>query len=302
MISYIRFNALFYYLTDAVEKVADRLLGPFNIAMVVEPIDIKISEAIMSFQEHNHEISQKIFSGCGKPVLGGGGGAAPFFAPDRARRSAKAIPDFDWKEKTNEDDFEIEASFESLLNDDPLLLKLRTPEGIREATEEMSEHAKKRDTFLKYMRGVIDLSELERNMRPKRDADPDPAGGSDIDFRSYEFDGKRGGAKKKKPVMKVDDGHGKLLSPLGILFRSLRLGPLLWTHLVHSKRMPMVINKKTFLFPGAEWGGPALERLVRDTRSKLRSSRRYWSQLPALLCTSTSVTTLPCYNGTDVAP
>lgn len=33
-----------------IEKVAERLLGPFNIVMVVEPINIKISEAIMNFQ------------------------------------------------------------------------------------------------------------------------------------------------------------------------------------------------------------------------------------------------------------
>lgn len=32
------------------EKVSERLLGPFNIVMVVEPINIKISEAIMNFQ------------------------------------------------------------------------------------------------------------------------------------------------------------------------------------------------------------------------------------------------------------
>lgn len=33
-----------------IEKVADRLLLPFNIVMVIEPINIKISEAIMNFQ------------------------------------------------------------------------------------------------------------------------------------------------------------------------------------------------------------------------------------------------------------
>ena len=43
------------------EKVTDRLLGPFNIEMVVEPIDIKISEAIMNFQENGPEVSQKVF-------------------------------------------------------------------------------------------------------------------------------------------------------------------------------------------------------------------------------------------------
>lgn len=34
----------------AMEKLTERLLGPFNIVMVVEPINIKISEAIMNFQ------------------------------------------------------------------------------------------------------------------------------------------------------------------------------------------------------------------------------------------------------------
>lgn len=48
--------------TDALLKVADRLLGPFNIELVVDPIDIKISDAIMNFQENGYEISQKVNS------------------------------------------------------------------------------------------------------------------------------------------------------------------------------------------------------------------------------------------------
>ncbi|CAH2099464.1 unnamed protein product [Euphydryas editha] len=246
---------------DAVEKVADRLLGPFNIAMVVEPIDIKISEAIMSFQERNQEISQKIFSGCGKPILGGGASTGPFFAPDRSRRFARSvIPDFDWNHKTNDvDDFEIEASFESLVNDDPSLISLRSPEGIRKATEEMAEQSKSRERFLQYMKGQIKLEDYEENERKKRDADPDPApGSSEIDFKSYEFDGKRGSKKKKPTSAKAEDGHG------------------------------------------AE-SGPALERLVRETRARVRSSRRYWLHLPAVLCASASVTSAPCFNGSHVA-
>lgn len=200
-----------FLILDAVEKVADRLLGPFNIAMVVEPIDIKISEAIMSFQERNQEISQKIFSGCGKPVLGGGGSTGPFFAPDRSRRFARSIPDFDWNHKSNDvDDFEIEASFESLVNDDPLLIGLKTPDGIRKATEELAEQSKLRERFLQYMRGQIKLDEYEEHERRKRDADPEPApGGAEIDFKSYEFDGKRG-SKKKKPI-KAEEGYGKTI-------------------------------------------------------------------------------------------
>ncbi|XP_030030954.2 glypican-4 [Manduca sexta] len=245
---------------DAVDKVADRLLGPFNIAMVVEPIDIKISEAIMSFQEHNQEISQRIFTGCGKPVLGGGGGAGPFFAPDRTRRSPRSIPDFDWNQKANEDaDFEVETTFESLMNGDPQLLSLGTPEEIKKAAAEMAEQAKLREKFLDYMRGHIALEEYEKHERSKRDADPEPApaGEVDINFKSYEFDKKN--QKKKKPAAKSDDSHG------------------------------------------SEWGGPALEKLVRETRIRVRNTRRYWNHLPALLCTAASQPNAPCFNGTEVA-
>lgn len=38
--------------------------------MVVEPINIKISEAIMNFQESGADVSKKVFTGCGNPVLG----------------------------------------------------------------------------------------------------------------------------------------------------------------------------------------------------------------------------------------
>ncbi|XP_045507782.1 glypican-4 [Colias croceus] len=242
---------------DAVEKVADRLLGPFNIAMVVGPIDIKISEAIMSFQERNQEISQKIFSGCGKPVLGGGGSSGPFFAPDRTRRFARSLPEMDWNKANDVDDFVIETSLETVVNNDPSLNSLRTPEDIKRVTEEMEEQAKSRSRFLQYMRGDITLQQYEEHEREreKRDADPEPAG--EIDYRSYEFDGKRG-SKKKKPATKVEESHG------------------------------------------AE-GGPALERLVRETRARVRSSRRYWAHLPALLCASASITSAPCFNGTHVA-
>ncbi|KPJ17836.1 Glypican-6 [Papilio machaon] len=227
---------------DSVEKVADRLQGPFNIAMVVEPIDIKISEAIMSFQEHNQEISQKIFAGCGKPNLGGDGGAGPFFAPDRSRRFARSIPDFDWNQKANDvDDFEIEASFESLVNNDPSLVSLQSSEDIKKAAEEMGEQAKSRERFLQYMRGHIDLEEYEEHERRRREAGPDAAGG-DIYMKPFDFEGKRGSKKKKPIATKADDVHG------------------------------------------AEWGSPVLERLMRETRARVRGSRRYWAQLPAALC------------------
>ncbi|XP_013193574.2 glypican-6 isoform X2 [Amyelois transitella] len=242
---------------DAVDKVGDRLLGPFNIAMVVEPIDIKISEAIMSFQEHNQEISNKIFSICGKPVLGendkSSEDTAAFGTPERKRRFARALPDFDWNPKTNDvDDFEIEASFESVIHEDPSLVGLRTPEGIRKATKEMEEQAKSRERFLQYMKGKINLDEYEEYEEPER-TKREAAASSQLDFRLYEVDERR--PKSKKPAAKVEEGHG------------------------------------------ADWGAPALHKLVRDTRSRLRESRRFWIQIPVVLCTDLSTTGAACFNG-----
>ena len=54
---------------SALEGVIDRLLGPYNVEAVVEPIHIKISEAIMNFQESGPDLSQAVFSDCGKPKL-----------------------------------------------------------------------------------------------------------------------------------------------------------------------------------------------------------------------------------------
>ena len=60
-ISFLTFQFfIFVCYADALMKVADRLLGPFNIELVVDPIDIKISDAIMNFQENGYEISQKV--------------------------------------------------------------------------------------------------------------------------------------------------------------------------------------------------------------------------------------------------
>lgn len=77
---------IFVFVTDAVEKVADRLAGPFNIEMVVQPINIKISEAIMNFQEKGAQVSENIFTGCGKPSLGRSRRSTNETKPNRERR------------------------------------------------------------------------------------------------------------------------------------------------------------------------------------------------------------------------
>ncbi|GLD72048.1 glypican-6-like protein, partial [Lates japonicus] len=63
-------------LADAMLLVADRLEGPFNIEAVIEPIDIKISEAIMTMQDNSMQVSAKVFQGCGQPKPSGIGRSA----------------------------------------------------------------------------------------------------------------------------------------------------------------------------------------------------------------------------------
>uniref|UniRef100_A0A915J1J6 Glypican-6 n=1 Tax=Romanomermis culicivorax TaxID=13658 RepID=A0A915J1J6_ROMCU len=54
------------YLGNLVQLL-DRLQGPLNIESVIDPITIKISDAIMTFQDKGQEITDKIFEGCGAP-------------------------------------------------------------------------------------------------------------------------------------------------------------------------------------------------------------------------------------------
>ncbi|KAF4119108.1 hypothetical protein G5714_001159 [Onychostoma macrolepis] len=61
---------------DAMLLVAERLEGPFNIEAVMEPIDVKISEAIMTMQDNSMQVSSKVFQGCGHPKAAGVGRSA----------------------------------------------------------------------------------------------------------------------------------------------------------------------------------------------------------------------------------
>lgn len=58
---------------DAMLLVAQRLEGPFNIESVMEPIDVKISEAIMNMQDNSVQVSYRVFQGCGQPKPSGMG-------------------------------------------------------------------------------------------------------------------------------------------------------------------------------------------------------------------------------------
>ncbi len=50
--------------SDALMKLAEKLEGPFNIETVVDPIDVKISDAIMNFQENSETVSTKVSNIC----------------------------------------------------------------------------------------------------------------------------------------------------------------------------------------------------------------------------------------------
>lgn len=79
-------NNNFYLFLESMDKVAERLIGPFNIEMVVEPINIKISDAIMNFQERGPNISQRVFQGCGKPNQDRAKRAILYTFPERFKR------------------------------------------------------------------------------------------------------------------------------------------------------------------------------------------------------------------------
>ena len=57
-------------------NVAERLQGPFNVENVIRPINVKISDAIMNFQESAETVTTRvyrtamfIFSVCGQDVI-----------------------------------------------------------------------------------------------------------------------------------------------------------------------------------------------------------------------------------------
>lgn len=52
---------------EAMKQLASRLEGPFNIESVVDPIDVKISDAIMTLQENSLRVKEQVHNGCGRP-------------------------------------------------------------------------------------------------------------------------------------------------------------------------------------------------------------------------------------------
>lgn len=75
-------NAVWNQYIEALKNLAKRLEGPFNIESVVDPIDVKISDAIMNMHDNSEQVSKQIFAVCGHPRL----------APSPARTKRQASP------------------------------------------------------------------------------------------------------------------------------------------------------------------------------------------------------------------
>jgi len=54
---------------ENLRELAARLNGPYDIEDVVDPIGVKISEAIMNFQRSGFDVSQKVIQQCGQPRI-----------------------------------------------------------------------------------------------------------------------------------------------------------------------------------------------------------------------------------------
>ncbi|VDP09195.1 unnamed protein product [Soboliphyme baturini] len=66
--SHIAFDQHWNNYLDALSDLVKLLEGPYNIESLVDPIDIKISDAIMIFQDKGKELSDRVFSDCGRPL------------------------------------------------------------------------------------------------------------------------------------------------------------------------------------------------------------------------------------------
>ncbi|XP_031549254.1 glypican-4-like [Actinia tenebrosa] len=61
-------NAAWNSYVTALLDLSGKFEGPFSIESVINPLGVKISFAIMNFQEKHLEVAKKIFTGCGTPT------------------------------------------------------------------------------------------------------------------------------------------------------------------------------------------------------------------------------------------
>ncbi|XP_039448819.1 glypican-6 [Culex pipiens pallens] len=235
--NYLELDAEWDSFVATMERVSDRLLGPFNIVMVVEPINIKISEAIMNFQETGQDISNRVFQGCGKPALG------------RRRRATNLVPLIEPELLRNRRNVDNAAQRSSQDDSDIFILDDEHVQNEKQQiTKRSAQDSSSRE--LKYEPVQFSNGEIQftNNNSPPNQAQ---TGGNANTNRSN---------RRKNNRKQTDDEDGN--------------------------REP-------------------IDKLVKDIRQRVKDSKRFWSNLPYMLCNNEEVAAPPasdgnCWNGNTV--
>uniref|UniRef100_A0A182IVS7 Glypican n=1 Tax=Anopheles atroparvus TaxID=41427 RepID=A0A182IVS7_ANOAO len=274
------------------ERISERLLGPFNIVMVVEPIDIKISEAIMNFQENGKDISDRIFQGCGQPALG------------RMRRSlqdgiANGSPQLITTKGGQQQQPQQLALVESVDRGSMTLAAADSFEADSQFTFEGEEGE------------VQDDSNGDQKHISKRAA----AGGSSSPAAAAAAADSTSRELKYEPLQ-FSDGDVQFTNSNGPPVSGLPGSGS--SHHANAggsgngsgggranRRKNKNGRKQTADQDDQENQEPMLDRLVKDIRQKVRDSKRFWAQLPYMLCNNEEIAEQPpndasCWNGTAV--
>uniref|UniRef100_A0A182SJR9 Glypican n=1 Tax=Anopheles maculatus TaxID=74869 RepID=A0A182SJR9_9DIPT len=277
------------------ERISERLLGPFNIVMVVQPIDIKISEAIMNFQENGKDISERIFQGCGQPALG------------RMRRSLND---------------KIDALFEPTaavkgVKPQPRLItameqqQLPLVEGITRRSNVLSDpDASENDSQFTFDdEGVEqddDNSGSEKHIT-KRSAGTNTGGGDstsrELKYEPLQFsDGDVQFTNSNGPPVSGLPGTGPHHATSG---SDVNGGSGNGAGGRANRRKHKGGRKQTNDQDEQDNQEPMIDRMVKDIRQKVSNSKRFWTQLPYMLCNNEDNAEQPtsdasCWNGTAV--
>uniref|UniRef100_A0A182PH53 Glypican n=1 Tax=Anopheles epiroticus TaxID=199890 RepID=A0A182PH53_9DIPT len=265
------------------ERISERLLGPFNIVMVVQPIDIKISEAIMNFQENGKDISDRIFQGCGQPALGRMRRSVSNHADDAFATQPRLITTMEQQQLPLVEGIGRHA-LPLAANQDP---SSETDEQFtfegEEQDEDTAEGSDKR--ISKRAAGTNAAGSGGGGDSTSRELKYEPLQFSDGDVQFTNSNG--------PPVAAAPGGSGSNGNGGNAGGRANR------------RKHKGGSRKQTNEQDEQDNQEPMIDRMVKDIRQKVSNSKRFWTQLPYMLCNNEEVAEPPandasCWNGTTV--
>ncbi|XP_050068709.1 glypican-6 [Anopheles maculipalpis] len=290
------------------ERISERLLGPFNIVMVVQPIDIKISEAIMNFQENGKDISDRIFQGCGQPALG------------RMRRSLNDKTDALFEQPATVNGVEPQSRLMTTMEQQQFPLV----EGITRRSNVVSDP----DTSENDSQFTFDDEGVEQ--------EDDNGGGAEKHITKRAAGTNAGGGDSTSRELKYEplqfsDGDVQFTNSNGPPVSGLAgTGSHHTSGSSSSSSSSSSISSSGINVAGAGGAGgranrrkhkggrkqtndqdeqdnqePMIDRMVKDIRQKVSNSKRFWAQLPYMLCNNEDNAEQPasdtsCWNGTAI--